>query len=254
MDTDFSGKVALITGSSSGIGKDTALTFAKNGAKLVLAARRVSEGEELAESIRNNGGDAIFIQTDVSKALDVKTLVGECISKYGRLDYAINNAGIEGSIFVPTADYTEEVFDEVIRTNLKGIWLCMKYEIPEMLKQQKGSIVNMASVAGLTGSPLGCAYHASKHGVIGLTKAAAIEYAKRGIRINAVCPAVIDTPMAERAYHWNEEVVKMATDFHPMGRFGTTKEVAGAVEWLCSDSASYVTGHTLAVDGGFLAQ
>ena len=254
MDTDFSGKVALITGSSSGIGKGTALTFAKNGAKLVLAARRVSEGEELAESIRNNGGDAIFIQTDVSKAQDVETLVGECMSKYGRLDYAINNAGIEGTIFVPTTDYAEEVFDEVIRTNLKGIWLCMKYEIPEMLKQNKGSIVNMASVAGLAGSPFGCAYHASKHGVIGLTKAAAIEYATRGIRINAVCPAIIETPMAERAYHWNDEIVKMATALHPIGRFGTTEEIAGAVTWLCSDSASFVTGHALPVDGGFLAQ
>lgn len=254
MDNDFTEKVVLITGCTSGIGKETAEAFAKNGAKLLLAARRVEEGNKLVESIRDNGCDAIFVQTDVSKAADVKAMIDRCISEYGQLDYAINNAGIEGTIFVPTAEYTEEAYDEVMGTNLKGIWLCMKYEIPEMLKQQKGSIVNMASVAGLAGSQFGCAYHASKHGVIGLTKAAAIEYATRGIRINAVCPAIIETPMAERAYHWNDEVVKMATAMHPIGRFGTTEEVAGAVTWLCSDSASFVTGHALPVDGGFLAQ
>lgn len=254
MYNDFNGKVVLITGCTSGIGKETAKEFSKQGAKLLLAARRVNEGNQLVESIRNNGCDAIFIKTDVSKPEDVKAMVDKCISEYGKLDCAINNAGIEGTFFVSTADYTEESFDEVIGINLKGIWLCMKYEIPEMLKQQKGSIVNMASVAGLAGSPLGCAYHASKHGVIGLTKAAAIEYATRGIRINAVCPAVIETPMAERAYEWSEDVVKIVKGYHPMGRFGTTKEVAGAVQWLCSESASYVTGHALSVDGGFLAQ
>lgn len=254
MDNDFTGKVVLITGCTSGIGKETAEAFAKNGAKLLLAARRVEEGNKLVESIRANGGNAIFVRTDVSKASDVKAMVDRCISEYGQLDYAVNNAGIEGTFFVSTADYTEEVFDDVIGTNLKGIWLCMKYEIPEMLKREKGAIVNMASVAGMAGSPLGCAYHASKHGVIGITKAAAIEYATRGIRVNAVCPAVIETPMAERAYEWSDDVVKIVKDFHPMGRFGTTEEVAGAVKWLCSDSASYVTGHALSVDDGFLAQ
>jgi len=254
MDTDFNGKVALITGCSSGIGKDASLAFAKNGAKLMLAARRVTEGEALADSIRDNGGEAFFIQTDVSRASDVETLVGECMSKYGRLDYAFNNAGIEGSPYVSTSDYTEEVWDQVINTNLKGVWLCMKYEIPEMLKQGKGSIVNMSSVAGLTGGPLGCAYHVSKHGVIGLTKASAIEYAKMGIRVNAVCPAVIQTDMADRAFFWNDKVAEMTIALHPIGRVGTPEEVSGAVIWLCSDSASFVTGHALPVDGGFLAQ
>ena len=254
MDTDFNGKVALITGCSSGIGKDASLAFAKNGAKLMLAARRVTEGEALADSIRDNGGEAFFIQTDVSRASDVETLVGECMSKYGRLDYAFNNAGIEGSPYVSTSDYTEEVWDQVINTNLKGVGLCMKYEIPEMLKQGKGSIVNMSSVAGLTGGPLGCAYHVSKHGVIGLTKASAIEYAKMGIRVNAVCPAVIQTDMADRAFFWNDKVAEMTIALHPIGRVGTPEEVSGAVIWLCSDSASFVTGHALPVDGGFLAQ
>ena len=254
MEANFDGKVALVTGCSSGIGREASLAFSKMGAKVVLAARRVSEGQEVVDLIKKNGGYAIFVRTDVSKASEVDTLINECISTYGRLDYAFNNAGIEGLHFTPTADYEEEAWDEVISTNLKGVWLCMKYEIPQMLKQGKGAIVNTSSAAGLAGSLIGNAYIASKHGVIGLTKAAAIEYATQGIRVNSVCPAVIRTPMADRLYYWSDEIVDRVTALHPMGRAGTPQEIADAVIWLCSDSASFVTGHSLAVDGGFLAQ
>ncbi len=254
METDFNGKVALITGCSSGIGREASLAFTKKGAKVVLAARRISEGQELVDLIKENGGDAIFVKTDVSKAAEVEALVNKCISTYGRLDYAFNNAGIEGSHYTPTTDYEEEIWDEVMNINLKGVWLCMKYEIPHMLKQSKSAIVNTSSVAGLSGSIIGNAYIASKHGVIGLTKAAAIEYASQGIRVNAVCPAVIRTPMADRLYYWNSEIEERVTAMHPMGRTGTPQEVADVAVWLCSESASFITGHTLVIDGGYLAQ
>jgi len=254
MGTCLKDRIALVTGGNSGIGRATAIAFAREEAKVVVAARRVSEGQETVDIIGKSGGDAIFVRTDVSKAAEVAALVNTCIKEFGRLDCAFNNAGIEGSHYVPTVDYTEEVWDEVININLKGIWLCMKYEIPQLLKQGKGAIVNASSVAGLTGSVIGTAYHASKHGVIGLTKAAAIEYAAQGIRVNAVCPAVIRTPMADRLYFWNAEIEAHVTTLHPQGRLGTPEEVAEAVVWLCSDAASFVTGHALPVDGGFLAQ
>jgi NAD(P)-dependent dehydrogenase (short-subunit alcohol dehydrogenase family) len=254
MASEFKGNVALVTGCSSGIGKDSALAFAQKGAKVALAARRVSEGQEVVERIKEIGGDAIFVPTDVSKPLEVEALINECIATYGRLDYAFNNAGIEGSQYIPTADYTEETWNDVININLKGVWLSMKYEIPQILKQGKGAIVNMSSVAGLAGSLIGCAYIASKHGVIGLTKAAALEYADQGVRVNAVCPAVIQTPMADRLYNGDAEIENRLTALHPMGRVGTPQEVADAVVWLCSESASFVTGHSMAIDGGFLAK
>ena len=247
----FESKVVLITGGNSGIGQATALAFAKKGAKVVVAARRISEGKATVEMIRETDGEAHFVQTDVSKATEVEALISACITKYGGLDYAVNNAGIGGSGFIPAAEYEEEIWDSVIDINLKGVWLCMKYEIPEMLKRGQGAIVNMSSVAGLRGGEIGVAYYASKHGVIGLTKAAAIEYAAKGVRINAVCPAVIKTPMTDPFFQ-DKDMTEQVTAKHPMGRVGRPEEVASTVLWLCSEDASFVTGHAHPVDGGFL--
>ena len=252
MTDQFESKIALVTGGNSGIGKAIALAFAKQGAKVVVAARRVGEGEETVAMIKNSGGEAHFVETDVSDTNEVKAMIAACITEYGGLDYAVNNAGIEGTPLTPTAEYEEEVWDKVIDINLKGVWLCMKYEIPEMLKSGQGAIVNMSSVAGLIGGRAGVAYYASKHGVIGITKAAALEYAAQGLRINAVCPAIIETPMVDRAFPKNEERTAQLKAMHPVGRFGQPEEVASATLWLCSEGASFVTGHSLAVDGGRL--
>jgi len=252
MDKQFDSKVALVTGGNSGLGREIALAFAREGAKVVVAARRVSEGEETVAMIEDLGGEATFIETDVSSTAQVKAMVDTCISKYGRLNCAVNNAGILGTEFIPVADYDEEVWDKVIDINLKGVWLCLKYQIPEMLKRGGGSIVNMSSVAGLKGGRVGSAYYASKHGVIGLTKAAAIEYASQDIRANAVCPAVIETPMAEGAFLQDQELEARITAMHPIGRLGRPEEVAATVLWLCSDRASFITGIAHPVDGGYL--
>ena len=252
MSSEFESKVALVTGGNSGIGRAIASSFAEQGAKVVIAARRVADGEETVSMIRDAGGEAIFVATDVSKSSDVQAMVATCISEYGQIDFAVNNAGIEGTVMVPTADYEEEAWDRVIDINLKGVFLCMKYEIPEMLKQGKGAIVNMSSVAGLVGGRVGVAYYASKHGVIGATKSAALEYATEGIRINAVCPAIIETPMVERGLINNEELAEKFRAAHPVGRFGQPEEVAAATLWLCSEGASFTTGHALPVDGGRL--
>jgi NAD(P)-dependent dehydrogenase (short-subunit alcohol dehydrogenase family) len=252
MPLPFESKVALVTGGNSGIGRAIALAFAKEGANVVVAARRASEGDETVAMIEELGGQAHFVQADVSKAAEVKAMVAACISEYGGLDYAVNNAGVEGTPMVETIDYEEDVWDQVIDINLKGVWLCMKYEIPEMLSRGGGAIVNMSSVAGLIGGRMGVAYYASKHGVVGATKAAALEYATRGLRINAVCPAVIETPMVARAFSANEEVTERYKAMHPVGRFGQPEEVASATLWLCSEGASFVTGHALPVDGGRL--
>lgn len=252
MVKQFESKVALVTGGNSGIGRAIAVAFANEGAKVVVAARRVVEGKETIAMIRESGGEAHFVETDVSNTSDVKAMVATCVSEYGGLDYAINNAGIEGTTLVPTADYEEEVWDKVIDINLKGVWLCMKYEIPEMLKREQAAIVNMSSVAGLIGGRVGVAYYASKHGVVGMTKAAALEYAAQGLRVNAVCPAIIETPMVERAFLGNEELTAQFKAAHPLGRFGQPEEVAAATLWLCSEGAAFVTGHSLPVDGGRL--
>jgi NAD(P)-dependent dehydrogenase (short-subunit alcohol dehydrogenase family) len=252
MSAHFNSKVVLVTGGNSGIGQATALAFAKEGAKVMMAARRVEEGKETVAMIKETGGEASFVQTDVTKTTEVEALIAACVTNYGGLDYAVNNAGIEGTPFTLAAEYEEEIWDKVIDINLKGVWLCMKYEIPEMLKHGQGAIVNMSSVAGLKGGRMGVAYHATKHGVVGLTKAAAIEYAAQGIRINAVCPAVVETAMAERAFFHDKDITARTTAMHPMGRFGQPEEVASTVLWLCSEGASFITGHAHPVDGGFL--
>ncbi len=252
MTGQFESKVVLITGGNSGIGRATALAFAEQGAKVIVAARRVSEGEATAAMINKAGGEAIYVATDIAKSSEVKALINACVTNYGGLDYAVNNAGIEGTPFTLAAEYDEETWDKVIDVNLKGVWLCMKYEIPVMLKREQGAIVNMSSVAGLRGGRMGVAYYASKHGVIGLTKAAASEYAAQGIRINAVCPAVIETTMADRAFFHDNDITERVLAMHPMGRFGRPEEVAATILWLCSENASFVTGHAHSVDGGFL--
>ena len=247
------GKIALVTGGGSGIGRASALAFAREGAKVVVADVVIDGGEETLGLIKKAGGEAIFVKADVSKAAEVEALVNQAVEAYGRLDCTYNNAGIEG-IMASTTDYTEEAWDRVMAINLKGVWLCMKYEIPQMLKQGGGAIVNTASVAGLLGGQLMPAYVASKHGVVGLTKTAALEYAKSGIRVNAVCPGAIRTPMMERAIAMRPEFERQALAAEPIGRMAKPEEVAEAVAWLCSDAASFVTGHSMVVDGGMVAQ
>lgn len=252
MTKQFESKVALITGGNAGIGQSIALAFAEEGASVLITGRREAQGEETVSKIRSLGGEAKFVRADVSNQEDIKMMVETCVEVYGRLDYAVNNAGIEGTPFVPTPHYSEEVWDKVIDVNLKAVWLCMKYEIPAISKVGKGAIVNISSVAGLKGGLLGVAYYASKHGVVGLTKAAAMEYAQKGIRVNAVCPATVETEMADRAFFHDENLGKLVKSMHPMGRVGRPEEVAASVLWLCSDAASFITGHALPVDGGFL--
>ena len=252
MSAELRGKVAIVTGGTSGIGRETAVLFAKAGAKVVVAGRREAEGKETVELIRAAGGEGLFVKTDVAKAADVQALVQKTVKKFGRLDVGINNAGIEGN-WMPIAEQSEEDWDRVIGINLKGVWLSLKYEVQQMLKQGGGgTIVNMSSVAGLMGSSGAAAYCASKHGVIGLTRTAALENAKSGIRVNAVCPAVIETPMAERLFG-DPGVEKWILGMHPIGRFGTSAEIAEAVLWLCSGRSSFMTGHYIVLDGGFLA-
>jgi NAD(P)-dependent dehydrogenase (short-subunit alcohol dehydrogenase family) len=247
------GKVALVTGGGSGIGRATALIFAREGAKVVVADVLVEGGEETVRLIKAAGGDACFVKTDVSKAAEVEALINKAVATYGRLDCAHNNAGIEGATG-RTADYKEEDWNRVILVNLTGVWLCMKYEIPQMLKQGGGAIVNTASDAGLLGVPQMPAYVASKHGVVGLTKTAALEYAKAGIRVNAVCPGVIKTPMVERITGQRPGRAERMAAVEPVGRMGRPEEIGEAVVWLCSDAASFVTGLPMSVDGGIAAQ
>jgi NAD(P)-dependent dehydrogenase (short-subunit alcohol dehydrogenase family) len=251
----FSGKVALVTGGASGIGRACAQLFASEGASVVVSDVALEGGHETVRLIEDDGGEAFFVEADVSKAAQVEALVGGTVEAYGHLDYAFNNAGIEGRMATNTADYLEEDWDRVIAVNLKGVWLCMKHEIAHMLRRGGGSIVNNSSVEGLVGLQGTSAYAASKHGVVGLTKTAALEYAQSGIRVNAVCPGLIRTPMVERYTGGDAETeAQWAAIFEPVGRMGSSEEVAEAVVWLCSEAASFVTGHAMAVDGGFLAR
>ena len=252
MTMELEGKVALVTGGTSGIGRETALLFTKAGAKVVVAGRRELEGKETVDLIRAAGGDGLFVKTDVSQGSEVAALIQKAVERFGSLDIAFNNAGIEGA-WVPIIRQSEEDWDRTINVNLKGVWFCLKYEIRQMLKQGGGgAIVNMASVTGLIGSVGAGAYSASKHGVIGLTKTAALENAKSGIRINAVCPGVIETPMSERLFG-APAIHKSVVGLHPVGRLGKPAEIAEAVVWMCSDRASFMTGQSLVLDGGFLA-
>jgi NAD(P)-dependent dehydrogenase (short-subunit alcohol dehydrogenase family) len=253
MDKRFAGKVALITGGTSGLGADAALAFGREGAKVVLAGRRAEAGEAIVAQIKQQGGEARFVRADVSQAADVEAMVQACVKAYGGLDFAYNNAGIDGTLMVSLVDYRQDVWEQVIATNLTGTFLCMKHEIKAMLTRGGGAIVNMSAVAGLkAGRRVGVAYNASKAGIIGLTKAGAIEYADRGIRINAVCPALIRTPMSDKTFLKDEAMMKRAVSMHPIGRIGQPEEVSALVMWLCSDAASFVTGTAIPVDGGFL--
>jgi NAD(P)-dependent dehydrogenase (short-subunit alcohol dehydrogenase family) len=250
------GKVALVTGGGSGIGRETALAFGRAGSKVVVADRNAGAGEQTTRLIADTGGDATFVACDVSKSGEVEAMINRCVAVYGRLDCAHNNAGVSGSGGAtrgPTADYSEESWDALMSVNLKGVWLCMKYELQQMLSQGGGAIVTPASIAGLVGIAGNIGYVASKHGVVGLTRAAALEYASRNVRVNAVCPGYIDTPLIEALT--NDAATRAVIESrHPQGRLGTPSEVADAVLWLCSDAASFVNGHTLTVDGGYVAQ
>ncbi|MGH7906424.1 MAG: SDR family oxidoreductase [Candidatus Binataceae bacterium] len=249
-------KVALVTGGASGIGRAAAVAFAREGARVVISDIDAGGGEATRALIRDAGGSAIFVRTDVSKAAEVELLVKRVVESFGRLDCTFNNAGIQGQIS-PTADCSEENWDRIIGTNLKGVWLCMKYEIQQMLRQGGGAIVNTASNFGLVGSIGMPAYSASKHGVIGLSKTAALENARSGIRVNAVCPGPTRTPLAEgvlREQPDADRIVEAIMARLPVGRWGKPEEIAESVVWLCSDAASFVTGAALPVDGGYVTQ
>lgn len=250
--TAFSGKVVLVTGASSGLGEATAWHFAQEGAKVVVAARRADQGMRVVQRIEAAGGEACFVQADVSRAGDVERMVAAAIDRFGRIDCAVNNAGIAGPRFTPIADVTEAQWDEVMGVNLKGVWLCMKHEIPALLASGGGAIVNVASIYGQKPSDIGHApYAASKFGVVGLTQSAASDYGQMGLRINAIAPGFTRSEMVDPDRPGAAERYRALTARHcGMNRLGRAEEPAGAIVWLCSEAASYVNGAVLAVDGG----
>lgn len=248
----LAGKVVLITGASSGIGRAAALAFAKEGASIVIADIHEVGGRETVRSVQEHGGKAHFTAADVSRDSDVRKAVDEALAAFGRLDFAFNNAGIEGPLCV-TSDYSETDWDRVVATNLKGVWLCMKYELAVMAPQNFGVFVNNSSIAGLVGFPNLCAYVAAKHGAISLTKTAALESATQSIRVNCICPGAIGTPMLERAEQANPQMIRAVAEAHPMKRLGTPEEIAQLALWLCKD-ATFVTGQVIVADGGCTVQ
>jgi NAD(P)-dependent dehydrogenase (short-subunit alcohol dehydrogenase family) len=247
----LAGKVALVTGGTSGIGKATALAMGVAGAKVVFSGRREPEGEDIANLIRNSGAECLFVRSDVASETDVRSLIQKTVESYGRLDIAFNNAGLEGSL-KPLHAQSIEDFDLLMAINVRGMFLCMKYEIQQMLTQGSGVIINNSSTVGLVGAALGSPYVASKHAVMGLTRSAALDYAKQGIRINAVNPGVIATAMIDRVITQGITPEKLAS-MVPMSRVGQAEEIAETVVFLCSDAASYITGQSLVVDGGYTA-
>ena len=246
-------KVAIVTGGNSGIGRATAIALAKQKVKVSIAARRFDEGEETVRLIKEAGSDGLFVKTDVANESDVRSLVEKTVRAYGKLDYAFNNAGVE-EIMTPFLDQTSEKFDQIMNTNVRGVWLSMKYEIPEMIKNGGGAIVNNSSAAGVVGFPQMPVYIASKHAVLGLTKSAALEFAKSGIRINAIAPGGVKTDMEKRVVESNRQLLETFDSMHPIGRIGSPEEIANAVVWLLSNKASFVLGHTLLVDGGIVSR
>lgn len=253
MARDFEGKVVVVTGGGYGIGRAACLAFCRDGANVVVADVDVKASEETVRLLKKAGGEAVFVKTDVSQEVEVEALINKTIDTYRRLDCAFNNVGIHKT-FISTIDFSQEDWNQMIDVNLKGIWLCMKYEIPQMLKQGKGAIVNASSAAGLIAAPSNPAYPASKHGVVGLTKMAAIEFARKGIRVNCICPGPTTmTRMHEELSEFAMDKIEKMHEKVPMGRIAEPREIAEAAVWLCSDKASYVTGAALPVDGGLVA-
>ena len=247
-------KVVVITGAGSGIGRAIAQALASEGGRIAVADIAAESGQQTVNLIKDAGGEAIFIKCDVSHAEKIEELINKVVKQFGRLDCAVNNAGIAG-VQAATVDYPLENWQQVIDINLTAPWLCMKYEIAQMLKQGTGAIVNIASILGVTGIALSSAYVAAKHGLIGATRTAALEYANQGIRINAVCPGFIETPMLENSeVGTNPHIRQAIASLHPIGRMGKPEEIAAMVLWLCSDAASFVTGAAMLVDGGYTAQ
>lgn len=252
MTKKLTGKIALVTGGGGGIGRATVLAYAREGAKVAVVDIDGAAAEAVAKEVNAAGGEAISIATDVTRDEQVAAMVAQVVARFGRLDIAFNNAGIEIE-HRPLAEATEEMFDRLMSVNVKGVWLCMKHEIQQMLKQGGGAIVNTSSIGGLGGAPRQPIYAATKHAVIGLTKSAAMEYGRKGIRVNSVCPGIIRTEMTERAIAREPKREQYITQAHPIGRLGEAEDIARAVVFLSSDDAAFVLGHQLAVDGGYTA-